>query len=907
MRLCPVSYRVLDRPDHDELSRISDRRAMARRSPARLDPALVGDLPVREHVLANGLKALVLPRPSAPTVVCDLFHPVGSANEPPGRTGLAHFVEHMLFKGTSRYPKGQLDRLAFLAAGQANAETGEDDTHYWFSLPAERWGLALAIEADRLAGAEFDPTEVEAERQVIVEERARELDSPIGRLDQAHRTARFVAHPYRHPILGSLEDLRRLSAADLTRFYHEHYRPDGAVLVVVGAVDPERVLDQVEASFGGLRRGKHPRTFLNGPLPIRRYRREVRLDEPGTSLVRGLMGWNSVALGHADGPALDVLSDLLACGRRSRLWSELVDRKRIASWVDSSHEPGRLAGQFVVQVEGLPGVTPEELSATIHTTITKLASEGPTRDELARVRTRLEAAWRWGQEDLTGLAVGLGQVALWDDWRAWPREHRASLAVSVEDAARVASQYLVEQGLTIAWSIPSARGVSRRKTLARPASQLVRKENGTNVPELIAPAYSRLSPSIVDFRPRRFVMSNGLRVLLDQRVGTGTVALELYHDSGQVRETRPGLSHLVARLREEGTTRRSAEDLAGAIEDIGGSLEIGATGLGLRVRSEDLGLALELMAEVTLRPAFPIEALEWTRRRIAADLKADLDDPAFRADRIFRGLIYGDHPYGRDPRGTGSGLARYTRDDVLAHHRALVRPNNACLAISGEFSPRQLPKLLNEHLNAWRPRAVVFPELPRIAHGIRPRQRRVRADGEQVHVLIGHLGIRRDDPDFAALCVLDHILGTGPGFSDRLSRVLRDELGLAYSVGGGMTDSADIEPGMFQVYLGTSPEEVDRAIAEVVMQIEGLHKGAFEDNEIESARQYLAGAWVFDYQSVAQRAERLVDLERFNLPLNDPLSWPRCLERLTPSDVRAAAKRHIHPTSLVRVIYGPLA
>ena len=155
---------------------------MARRLTARPLPAWVGDLPVFERTLANGFKALVLPRSHAPVVVCDIFYPVGSFNEPAGRSGLAHFVEHMLFKGTERFPKGQIDRLAFVAAGHSNAETGEDCTHYWFAFPSDRWELALAVEADRMQGATFDPREVEVERHVSHKARSRRR--------AVHRTAR---------------------------------------------------------------------------------------------------------------------------------------------------------------------------------------------------------------------------------------------------------------------------------------------------------------------------------------------------------------------------------------------------------------------------------------------------------------------------------------------------------------------------------------------------------------------------------------------------------------------------------------------------------------------------------------------------------------------------------------------
>jgi zinc protease len=181
----------------------------------------------------------------------------------------------------------------------------------------------------------------------------------------------------------------------------------------------------------------------------------------------------------------------------------------------------------------------------------------------------------------------------------------------------------------------------------------------------------------------------------------------------------------------------------------------------------------------------------------------------------------------------------------------------------------------------------------------------VRA-GEQVHLLIGHLGVTRSDPDFAALCVLDQIFGSGPGFTDRLSRVVRDEMGLAYAVSGGCTDSADLMPGLFRVYIGTGAAEADRAAAVAIEQIEAMHAGRFSDDEVDAARRYLAGAWVFDFQTVAQRAELLLDLERLGLPLADPIRWPNRMDRITPRTVRHAARRHLHPDRLVQVAYGPL-
>jgi zinc protease len=898
---------------------------MAGRHRALPSTSRVGDQPVVERFLDNGLHAMVLPRDRVPIVVCDLFYPVGSFDEPPGKSGIAHFLEHMLFKGTERFPKGQIDQLAFIAGGQANAETGEDFTHFWFTFPSDRWELALQVEADRMGGARFDPEEVEAERKVIGEERARELESPQARLDQAHQTVSYLRHPYRNPVLGWPEDVARIGADDLQAFYQDHYRPDGAVLVLAGDLDPARALGRIEELFGPIPRGKGPRAPRPWDEPRQAGRRDFAVVE-ADSPPRGLLGWHTVPRGHPDGVALDVLADLLSAGRRSRLWQALVEREKQATWIEALHAPARRAGQFFIQLEGVAGADPSELERRVLAIVAEIAASGPTPEELARARNRLDAGWRWEQEDLSGLAAGIGHAALWGDWRDWQVEHAAALAVDAAAIRRVAGDYLGPENLTVGWSLPRPRKDRARVASSAPADPAIRpgarvavaaERPGRRVagPSPAAPAEGPPFPAIdippeivglVDYRPRRSTLDNGLRVIHERRPGTGVVALDLYVDAGWVREARPGVSYLTSRLLEEGTRTRSPHELAAAIEDVGGSMEVSPAWTSLRIRAEDLPLALELMADVVREPTFPAEAVDWARRRILAELLADLEDPACRADLIFRGLVYGGHPLGRDPRGNPRDLRTITRDEVIAHHRRHFAPNNAFLVAVGDFEPRTLGRLVKAHFGSWAPSGAALPPWPSLLEPTRPRVRRVDHPGEQVHIILGHLGIPRHHPDYEALVVLDHIFGTGPGFSDRLGRIVRDELGLVYSIGGGMTDSADLLPGLFRVYAGTMPSEADRVVAAIAEQIRAMHDGSVSDDEVDRARRYLTGAFVFDFQTVEQRAERLLELERLHLDLDEPRHWPEKIARITPRQVRQAARTHLHPKSLFRVEYGPL-
>jgi zinc protease len=888
----------------------------------------VGDLPVFERTLDNGLRTLILPRRQVPIVACDLYYPVGSCDEPPGKSGLAHFLEHMLFKGTQRFPKGQIDQLAFLAGGQANAETGEDCTHFWFLFPWDRWDLALQIEADRMSMARFDPAEVEAERKVIGEERARETESPVIRLDQMHQMVSYRQHPYRNPVLGRPDDAARTRVEDLSAFYREHYRPDGAVLVLAGDLEPAAAFVKVEACFAGISRGTTPHPAKDWREPQQTGRRSFALVDPD-ALPRGILGWHTVPRPHEHSPALDVLADLMSAGRQSRLWQALVEQSRLATWVEASHAPGRWAGQFFVQIESVADADPIEIERRITGILAELASSGPTPEEIQRARNRLEAGWRWEQEDVAGLAAGIGHAALWGDWRDWQREHAAALAVDAEAICRVAGRYLIERNLTVGWSLQgeyaglvvaeSPGAWSDRRPVsgdvqAAESGSIDPRSNGRPAAAVLAAApvlsatieVPRAVSRLVDYHPCRSTLPNRLRLIHEHRPGSGVVALDLHVDAGYLREVRPGVACLTSRLLEEGTSDRSGLELAAAIENIGGTIEVAPACISLRARAEDLSLVLELMAELVRAPAFPAEALDWARQRLIAEIQADAEDPAHEAELVFRKLIYGKHPLGRDPRGSPRDLKRLTREDVLAHHRRHYAPNFSFLVAVGEFEPRSLQRLVKSHFGTWAPSGNPLPPRPSVPAPSRPRVRRVDHPGGQVHILLGHLGIPRQHPDFEALVVLDHILATGPGFSDRLGRVIRDELGLVYSIGGGITDSADVLPGLFRIYAGTMPEEAGNVVAAITAQIRAMHDGDFADLEVERAQRYLTGAYVFEFQTVEQRAERFLDLERLGLSLDGPLRWPERIAAITPRQVRQAARTHLHPDALFRVEYGPL-
>ena len=417
---------------------------MARRSTARPSPAWVGDLPVFERTLANGFKALVLPRQRAPVVVCDLYYPVGSFDEPPGKTGLAHFVEHMLFKGTERFPKGQIDRLALLARRAVQRRDRRGLHPLLVRLPVRPLGAGPGDRGRPDARGPVRPA------------RGR------GRAARHRRGAgprpRFAPGPARPDPPGRHLPAPPLSQPDpglARRPGADHRRRPAGVLPRALPARRRRARDRRRRRpRGGARPGRRPlrpmcrRATGRRPRPTivepgQTGRRDFTLVEP-ESVARGSSGWHTVPRGpsrrrRARRPLrpADLRPAVAALGRR---WSRPDGS---ATWVDAAQEAAHRAGQFLLQVEAAPGVdTGAGRAADRGASCARLPDDGPTPEELARSRHRLEAAWRWEQEDLAGLAAGLGQVALWGDWRAWQAEHRAALAVEADDIRRVVSTYL---------------------------------------------------------------------------------------------------------------------------------------------------------------------------------------------------------------------------------------------------------------------------------------------------------------------------------------------------------------------------------------------------------------------------------------------------------------------------------
>jgi zinc protease len=399
-------------------------------------------LEVAEATLENGLRVLVLEDHRSPVASTQVWYRVGSRNERPGATGLAHFLEHMMFKGTARHGKGQFSRLVEQNGGQDNAFTTQDETSYFVDVAADRVDMVLGLEADRMRHLLLEPREIDSERQVVMEERrTRTEDDPDGLLSEEMNSIAFKAHPYRWPVIGWMDDIKRINPTELRAFYDTYYQPNNAILVVVGDVKAPDVIARARQLFGAIPRSPDPPP-VTAIEPPQIDERQVVVKKAGAQVPIVELAWHVPNGKSPDAPALELLSTILSEGRASRLYRKLVYEQQLALGAGGdypyfSHDPNL----FTFYATPLPGKSAEALERALLAEIERLKSEPLPEEELERAKNQIEAAFVWQQDSVHSRATSLARFELAGSWRLQSDFVPRIRAVTAADLQRVARAY----------------------------------------------------------------------------------------------------------------------------------------------------------------------------------------------------------------------------------------------------------------------------------------------------------------------------------------------------------------------------------------------------------------------------------------------------------------------------------
>jgi len=410
---------------------------------------------VQESVLENGLKVLLLEDHKSPAVTFQVWYRVGGRNEKDGKSGLAHFLEHMMFKGTPTTGPEEYSRIIAKNGGRSNAFTTADMTVYFATMSRDKIHIELELEADRMAHALLGDTYFEQEKKVIQEERRlRTDDNPGSALYEIAASVAYMIHPYRRPVVGWMEDIQNLTRQDLVDFYKLYYAPNNAVIVMVGDFDSTEMLSKIKAAFGKIPRGPEP-PKLTAVEPTQHGEKRVTLKKEAELPIL-LMMYHVPNLSSADSFALDLLSMVLAGGKSSRLYQDLVYQKRLVRGIDADYSAVSMdATTFAVSAQLLPGAELAPVERETARLLEKVKVELVSERELQKAKNQIEAAFVFGQDSIFGQAMKIGYYEMVGGWRLIDEYLGNMRKVSREDLRRVAQKYLHPDNLTVGTLIPT--------------------------------------------------------------------------------------------------------------------------------------------------------------------------------------------------------------------------------------------------------------------------------------------------------------------------------------------------------------------------------------------------------------------------------------------------------------------
>jgi zinc protease len=855
---------------------------------------------VTRVTLANGLRVVIVPNPMAPVVTTTVNYLVGSNEAPPGFPGMAHAMEHMMFRGSPGLSADQLSAIAAGVGGKFNATTRQTLTQYFYTVPAADLNVILHVEALRMRDILSSKPLWKQERGAIEQEVAADLSNPQYVLFTKVLNHMYEGTPYAHDALGTRPSFDRTTAAMLHKFHAEWYAPNNAILVIGGAVDPKQVLTEVKSLFGKIPSKKLPPRPSIKLKPVKSVTFHHTTDRPNgmVTLTLRMPGFDS-----PDYAAALVLGDVLN-SQRAALYDLVVKGDVLNSGFQYSPLPGAGMGSAAAMIP--TGQDPQPALRKLKNILADYAKNGVPADLVEAAKRRERTAVEFRKDSVSGLA-SVWSVALALEGRNSPQDDIDAIQkVTVDDVNRVAHTYLdLKHAVTaILTPSPSGKPVSSQEFKGEESFALSHVK-GVELPRWAKNDLARLPMPESKLKPVVSTLPNGIKLIVQPTSVSDTVSLYGGIKSNpdmQMPKGKEGVDGVLAHLFSYGTTHLDRLAYQKALDDIGAEV-----GTGVSFYAQDLSdnfeRAVELMADNELHPAMPKDAFEIVKAQAAAALKGLLQSPGYIARRtLHRALFPASDPTLRE--ATPETVNALSLDDVRNYYQSTFRPDMPTVVVIGNITPGKARAIVEKYLGAWKAAGpkpdVLLPTVPPNKHSAT----RV-PDKSQVQdrvALAQTVGMNRYDADYYALQLGNNVL-SGGFYASRLYRDLREETGLVYYVGSAMNIGET--RGVFSVNYGSDPPNVNKARTLVMRDLTALQTKPVSDEELHRAKSLVLREIALEDASLGGIAHRLLSLSMLKLPLDEPARAARMYHDMTAAQVQAAYKKWLRPGDMVQVTQGP--
>lgn len=868
----------------------------------------------QRYYLDNGLEVILVEIHKSPIIIQQLYYRVGSRNEQVGKTGISHVVEHMMFKGTKKYPSGKISKLIKRHSGVFNAYTSNDMTVYFEQLPCNKIDIALDIESDRMMNSVFDPREFEREIQVIKEERRLRVENnPQNIFNEELQATFYLSHPYQWPIIGWMTDLNSITRDDAYRYYKTYYTPNNATLVLVGDFHSGEMLAKVKKYFGKIPRGPEV-PVLNIQEPPLRTHKVVTKSSPSVINTTYVAYFQGVKLADRDYPALAMATSILSRGQTSRLYQKLVKTKlcRMAKLTVSRNQD---MGPIIFMAELYPETSLDTVKKIFRQEIERMKKQAVSDREVRKIKNSYKVSEAYDNMKVSEVASRLGNYELKaGDYNYYHKLREAIDRVTSDDILAVMNAYL-DFNFYIEGILSPADTVQEQLSpisITKDEDLLIEHEIKSD----------STTESLEEFNPKNFIrprpiapviteftLQNGIPVIFFEDHSFPIVELAGVINIGNagIPDDKNGVEQFTSSMLSKGSKKYPYTTLIDTLAMLSTGINFSGGDENVIFNwgtiKENFEAIMDIGSDLLQYPLFPEEELELIRKQRIAVLKEANKKTGWNTSRYLVEKIFRDHPYFQPLRV--DVLASITQEDIKQYYQQHYQPALSTLIVLGDIEQVELEKILNRYLGTWKNKTSYSPAPFPEQKPITDLELMVYTNYEdkQLEVRIAHEAPSIHHPDYEKLEIANYILG-GSSLTSRLGYNIREKQGLTYGISSKL--KGRIHGGWWYVESKTAPEHVARLLISAIYEIERMKRELVTENELNDAKRYFLGIQPMVVEDPISIFKLLIDMVKNNKPLNDFDTYPDRLIPITRQDILDVSKKYFHPERSVITVGGPI-
>lgn len=852
-------------------------------------------IPFTETTLENGLRVIVHEDTKAPIVSVNVWYHVGSKNEKEGKTGFAHLFEHLMFYGSENFKGVWFEPMERVGATNINGTTNTDRTNYFQDVPKTALDMTLFLESDRmghLLGA-IDQELLDTQRGVVQNEKRQSENQPYGTVWE--RVARGVfppGHPYSWMTIGSMEDLNAASLEDVKEWFRTYYGPNNAVIVIAGDVKAEEAIAKVEKYFGDIPPGP-PLTKPGVWLPdLVGEKREIMQDRVPQARIYKV--WVAPEWVNEDLVALDLATTVLGGGKNSRLYQRLVYEDQIATDANAYIWPGEIASRLVLQATAQNGVDLAKVEKVLDEELEKFLKKGPDKKELERVKTEDQAAFVRGVERVGGKSDVLAENAVYAGDPGFYQVTNSRKAAATPKQVREVSNRWFGKGNYV--------------LEVHPYPQVSAAETGVDRSTIPMP---ETFPEVEFDKFQRDTLSNGMEIIVAERHAVPVVNFQLLLDAGYASDqfAVPGTSSMAMAMLDEGTKKRSANDISLEVSRLGSNLGAGSSldssFVYINSLTDKVDDSLNIFADVILNPAFPQQELDRLKKMRLAQIQREKVTPVPLALRVLPELLYGEgHAYATPLTGSGTeeSLEKLDRDLLMEYHQTWFKPNNGTMIVVGDTTLEEIKPKLEKYFGGWRQGEIPEKNIPSVNVAEKETIYLInRPESQQSLVIAGHIIPPMNNPNEMAIQGMNRVLGGD--FSARINMNLREDKHWAYGAYSFIIDAK--AQRLFGAYAQVQSDKTAESMQELRREIADIQTTKPPtEKELNTVHDSLVLSLPGRWETASAVNAAITDIEQYGLDDNYWNEYADEVKSLTLQDLRNAADSTLHPDKLVWVVVG---